>query len=91
MCKFEELDKRKTSEVESSLTEKFLKEDLLRQTIENREDNISRTTATASNSTILEGGSEEGTYSSPVEFCILVSDSIVKMIESASSDSGAAS
>ena len=59
--------------------------------IENKEDNISRTTATASNSTILEGGSEEGTYSSPVEFCILVSDSIVKRIESASSDSGAAS
>ena len=39
MCKFEELDKRKTSEVESSLTEKFLKEDLLGQSIENRKDN----------------------------------------------------
>ena len=39
MCKFEELDKRKTSEVESSLTEKFLKEDLLKQSIENRKDN----------------------------------------------------
>ena len=39
MCKFEELDKRKTSEVESSLTEKFLNEQLLEQTIENRKDN----------------------------------------------------
>ena len=39
MCKFEELDKRKTSEVEASLTEKFLKEDLLKQSIENRKDN----------------------------------------------------
>ncbi len=36
--KFEELDKRKTSEVESDLTEKFLKEDLLEETIENRKD-----------------------------------------------------
>ena len=34
--KFQELDKRKTSEVESSLTEKFIKEDLLEKTIENR-------------------------------------------------------
>ncbi len=39
MCKFEELDKRKNSEVESSLTEKFLNEDLLQKTIENRKDN----------------------------------------------------
>ena len=38
MCKFEELDKRKTSEVESTLTEKFLNEELLEQTIENRKD-----------------------------------------------------
>ena len=29
MCKFEELAKRKSSEVESTLTEKFLKENLL--------------------------------------------------------------
>jgi len=36
MCKFEELDKRKSSEVESSLTEKFLNEKLLEKTIENR-------------------------------------------------------
>ena len=34
--KFEELDKRKNSEVESTLTEKFLKENLLEKTIENR-------------------------------------------------------
>ena len=34
--KFNELDKRKTSEVEATLTEKFLKEDLLKKTIENR-------------------------------------------------------
>ena len=34
--KFQELDKRKTSEVEASLTEKFNKENLLEQTIENR-------------------------------------------------------
>ena len=34
--KFEELDKRKNSEVESDLTEKFLKEDLFEKTIENR-------------------------------------------------------
>jgi len=39
MCKFEELDKRKASEVESSLTEKFLNENLLEETIENRKDN----------------------------------------------------
>ena len=39
MCKFEELDKRKASEVESSLTEKFLNEELLEKTIENRKDN----------------------------------------------------
>ena len=39
MCKFEELDKRKTSEVEGSLTEKFLNENLLEKTIENRKDN----------------------------------------------------
>jgi len=38
MCKFEELDKRKTSEVESTLTERFLKEDLLEKTIGNRKD-----------------------------------------------------
>ena len=36
MCKFEELDKRKSSEVESGLTEKFLNENLLEKTIENR-------------------------------------------------------
>ena len=36
MCKFEELDKRKNSEVEASLTEKFLTENLLEKTIENR-------------------------------------------------------
>ena len=36
--KFKELDKRKNSEVESSLTEKFLSEDLLEETIENRKD-----------------------------------------------------
>ena len=35
MYKFEELDKRKTSEVESSLTEKFLNTNLLEKTIEN--------------------------------------------------------
>ena len=29
--KFQELDKRKTSEVEASLTEKFIKEDLLKK------------------------------------------------------------
>ena len=34
--KFQELDKRKTSEVEATLTEKFLKEDLLEKTIQNR-------------------------------------------------------
>ena len=34
--KFEELDKRKTSEVESSLTEKFIKEDILKCSIDNR-------------------------------------------------------
>ena len=34
--KFKELDKRKNSDVESDLTEKFIKEDLLEQTIENR-------------------------------------------------------
>ncbi|MBR6690449.1 MAG: isoleucine--tRNA ligase [Bacilli bacterium] len=39
MCKFEELDKRKASEVEGSLTEKFLNENLLYKTIENRKDN----------------------------------------------------
>ena len=38
MCKFEELDKRQTSEVEASLTEKFLSEGLLEKTIENRKD-----------------------------------------------------
>ena len=38
MCKFEELDKRKASEVEGSLTEKFLNENLLQKTIENRKD-----------------------------------------------------
>ena len=37
--KFEELDKRKNSEVESSLTEKFFNENLLEKTIENRKDN----------------------------------------------------
>ena len=31
--KFKELDKRKNSDVESDLTEKFIKEDLLEQTI----------------------------------------------------------
>jgi len=36
MCKFEELDKRKTSEVEASLTEKFLGEKVLEKSIENR-------------------------------------------------------
>ena len=36
MCKFEELDKRKTSEVESSLTEKFLGDNLLEKSIKNR-------------------------------------------------------
>jgi len=36
MCKFEELDKRKTSEVENGLTEKFLSENLLEKTIDNR-------------------------------------------------------
>ena len=36
---FEELDKRKSSEVEGSLTEKFLNENLLNKTIENRKDN----------------------------------------------------
>ena len=39
MCNFEELDKRKSSEVEGSLTEKFLNENLLNKTIENRKDN----------------------------------------------------
>ena len=39
MCKFEELDKRKTSEVEGSLTEKFLNEELLERTIEIRKNN----------------------------------------------------
>ena len=39
MCNFEELDKRKSSEVEGSLTEKFLTENLLNKTIENRKDN----------------------------------------------------
>ena len=39
MCKFEELDKRKVSKVESSLTEKFLNEKLLEKSIENRKDN----------------------------------------------------
>ena len=34
--KFKELDKRKNSDVESDLTEKFIKENLLEQTIENR-------------------------------------------------------
>ena len=29
MCKFEELDKRKVNEVEASLVEKFVKENLL--------------------------------------------------------------
>ncbi|MBQ2946450.1 MAG: isoleucine--tRNA ligase [Bacilli bacterium] len=38
MCNFEELDKRKASEVEGSLTEKFLNENLLQKTIENRKD-----------------------------------------------------
>ena len=38
MCKFEELDKRQTSEVEATLTEKFLSEGLLEKTIENRKD-----------------------------------------------------
>ncbi len=37
--KFEELDKRKNNEVESDLTEKFIKEDLLEKTIENRKNN----------------------------------------------------
>jgi len=36
--KFEELDKRKNSEVEASLSEKFLGENLLNKTIENRKD-----------------------------------------------------
>jgi len=39
MCNFEDLDKRKASEVEGSLTEKFLNENLLQKTIENRKDN----------------------------------------------------
>ena len=39
MCNFEELDKRKSSEVEGSLTEKFFNENLLSKTIENRKDN----------------------------------------------------
>ena len=34
--KFQELDKRKNSDVEADLTEKFVKEDLLEETIENR-------------------------------------------------------
>ena len=38
MCNFEELDKRKSSEVEGSLTEKFLNENLLNKTIENRKE-----------------------------------------------------
>ena len=37
MCKFEELDKRKTSEVEASLTEKFIKENLLEETTKHRD------------------------------------------------------
>ena len=35
--RFEELDKRKTSQVEASLTEKFIKEDVLDKSIKNRE------------------------------------------------------
>ena len=38
MSKFEELDKRKTSTVEHELLEKWEKEDLLQQTIDNRKD-----------------------------------------------------
>ena len=34
--KFEELDKRKVSEVEGSITEKFIKEDILNKSIDNR-------------------------------------------------------
>ena len=36
---FEELDKRKNSEVEASLTEKFLSENILKKTIDNRANN----------------------------------------------------
>ena len=34
--KFEELDKRKNSEVEADLSEKFLNESILNKTIENK-------------------------------------------------------
>lgn len=39
MCRFEELSKDKNSEIESILSEKFINEDLLLKTIENRKDN----------------------------------------------------
>ncbi len=38
MCKFEELDKRQNSEIEATLSEKFISDDILSKTIENRKD-----------------------------------------------------